>query len=158
MPSTLINRVGVTMNACPSGYTAQNGVCLSQGCIDGRSTCVVVDGAGNKCTYDQMLNILQNTGVRACPRPGMQPAQETGVFINPAAPGGQPIPGTQPMPPSPGSQPAPDGLPSQSTNPGVTITPTASPSAIVGVNWKRVGLLALGLAVVGGLFAAHRGH
>lgn len=118
---------------CPTGYTMSVGggsmaaspgaICLSPGCIDGKSKCVAQDIDRNTCSYDSLAAYFSSTGIKKCPTPGSIAPEESGLFINPSAPGSVPIPGTQRLPPN-GSQPPPNGLPGQSTQPGITITPT----------------------------------
>lgn len=145
--SALTAKSAINYNfSCPAGYVKHEAVCLSPGCTGAQEPCIAQDQRGNTCSMDS-LYASRNAPYQFCPAPGASAPEETGVFINPAAPGGQPIPGTQPMPP-PGSQPA---------DPGVnTVGPEAVQPVIVGINWKRVGLIAAGLALVGMVVAARK--
>lgn len=132
---------------CPATYTKQDSVCISPGCISGRENCVVIDTAGRQCSYDQMLNAWQNTGVKQCPAPG-GPQEESGHFVMPGTPGSVPIPGTQAMP-SPLPLPvAPIVNPAQLAPQAQLVSSAATKRKLLWV--------ALGLGVVGGIFALTR--
>lgn len=48
---------------------------MSDGCIDGKSQCIVLDGNGQTCSYDQYLAYWHQSGAQACgPTPQAQPA------------------------------------------------------------------------------------
>jgi len=131
-----------TATACGYGYQMTNGVCMSQGCIDGRSPCVVQDHYGRTCSYDQLLAFQHQSGEPSCgPAPQLPP------------------------PPNPPSVPAPPnvqtGIPVDvSSNPGTQITatiPEDQAAAIYGQpgipRWALVlgGLTVLGIVIA--LFA-----
>lgn len=83
--------------SCGYGFSLVNGVCMSQGCIDSRSPCVVMDGHGRTCSYDQLLAFQHQSGVPACgPAPQLPPP--------PNAPVEQPPGFVVDVSPSPGTQ------------------------------------------------------
>lgn len=103
-PSTSLPPTAGTIStggACGYGYSYNNGVCMAQGCIDGRSQCVVMDGFGRTCSYDQLLAFQNQTGVPACgPAPALplppSPPGVPPVNFNPGFPVDvSPNPGTQ---------------------------------------------------------------
>jgi hypothetical protein len=61
------------------------GVCMSQGCIDGRSSCIVLDANGQTCSYDQLLAYQSQTGVKACGpgAPSLPPPPSIPVDVSP---------------------------------------------------------------------------
>lgn len=85
-------QVTASTNPCPIGYAYAHGMCMSNGCIDGRSKCVVIDSAGQKCTYDALLAYQHSSGVASCPPPTV-----TVVQPQPSSNGGTPT--VQPQPP-----------------------------------------------------------
>lgn len=94
-----------TTQRCGYGYTmnTSTGVCMAQGCYDGRSPCVVVDQYGNSCSYDQLLAYQSHTGVQACGAAAPQLPMAPQVPSVPSPPNVQPgIPVD--VSPNPGTQ------------------------------------------------------
>ncbi len=67
-------------STCPYGYVANQGMCVTQGCIDGLSPCIVLDANGQTCSYDTYLAYWHQSGVQACgPMTAVQPAAQVPV-------------------------------------------------------------------------------
>lgn len=78
-----------TSAGCGYGYKMVNGVCMSDGCVTGRSPCVVTDPYGKTCSYDQLMAYQSQSGVKACgPAPILPPPPQTPTV--PAPPNVQP--------------------------------------------------------------------
>jgi hypothetical protein len=131
MPPNATTGGGLTVGGgCGYGYVSNNGVCMSQGCIDGRSQCVVMDGYGRTCSYDQLLAFQAKTGTPAC---GPAPAL-------PAPPNAPSVPGINPPQP---------GIPVDvSPNPGTQIVATVPASQVYATRIPRWALVIGGLSVV----------
>jgi hypothetical protein len=74
--------------ACPYGFSENQGVCVSQGCIDGKSDCVVLDANGATCSYDQYLANWHSTGAQTCPTPAATPSAQPApqIIVGPPPP------------------------------------------------------------------------